>query len=127
MQPAVSVRRRRRNAADRLRVQSRGSAPCAVNEAQSSAALGDERVTGRQERNREWVFQALHYDDGADLVLLCRVERVGALGDRHGRDTDVGRLLCPARHRHQKACDPHPPRAYNCCHCRKTSLLFTPS
>ncbi len=96
MQPAVAVGRlERRNARDGHRVETGVRRPDVMHDPQRSAALRDQSIAGRQQRNREGVVQTLGHDHDPDLVLLGRIEGVAALGQQNRCDANIRGLLCP--------------------------------
>ena len=96
VQTARALRVALGRAADRLRLERGRSALAAgriAHEPQAAAALRDERVAVRQEREAERMRQAAHDDRHPDAVLLGRIERVRLVGHRDGPDAEVGLLL----------------------------------
>ncbi len=95
VQAADAVRRRELgNARNGRGIERCGAARRIAHQAQRAGALAHQRITGRQQREREGMLQALHDHDHLHLMLLGRVESVGTLRERDWLDADVRRLLC---------------------------------
>ena len=96
LQPAGAKRRLLRHTGHGLGLDLRGSALRAGGipyEPQALAALGDERIAVRKEREAERMRQSSGHDHDADPMLLGGVERIRPSGERHRRDPDLRLLL----------------------------------
>ncbi len=102
--PRAAKRAGLRRAPDRVRVERRSALPArgAVHEPQLRAALRDERVAVRQEREAERMREPVNDDRDLDAMLLGGVERIRLRAQRDRLDAEIRLLLRPDDERERR-------------------------